>query len=375
MQESLERLRALRDQLKNTSFLNWDEVDIWGKKALPTIAKNWPEHLDEFKSLLKKPIYLGELRFGVRHPHPNDPRYLLFPERSLGAVGKLIEYERRNKQQRESEVDYRQNCENAHKKVLAFLDGIIHETKNSISMPAIVDQMNENSFKKILILAANPKNSTPLRLDQEVRDIDEGLRRAKQRDRFALTQKWAVRPRDVQRAILDLNPQIVHFSGHGVDEGGLALEDETGQAKLVSTQAIAGLFELFADQIECVLLNACYSEVQAEAIAHHIPYVIGMSKDVGDTAAIEFAVGFYDALGAGKSIEFAYKFGCSSIRMAGIPEDMVPVLKRRSDLALPVVEHGVDAQIPSEVAPAPLILDEPEGQVPIDLNESSLITQ
>ena len=143
MQESLERLRALRDQLKNTSFLNWDEVDIWGKKALPTIAKNWPEHLDEFKSLLKKPIYLGELRFGVRHPHPNDPRYLLFPERSLGAVGKLLEYERRNKQQRESEVDYRQNCENAHKKVLAFLDGIIHETENSAVRPATMTHVSD----------------------------------------------------------------------------------------------------------------------------------------------------------------------------------------------------------------------------------------
>jgi len=46
--------------------------------------------------------------------------------------------------------------------------------------------MNENSLKKILILSANPKNSTPLRLDQEVREIDEGLTRAKQRDRFEL---------------------------------------------------------------------------------------------------------------------------------------------------------------------------------------------
>lgn len=153
--------------------------------------------------------------------------------------------------------------------------------------------MRKNSRKKILILSANPKNSTPLRLDQEVQEIDEGLTRAKQRDRFELAQKWAVRPRDVQRAILELTPQIVHFSGHGVGEGGLAMEDETGQAKLVSTQAIAGLFELFADQIECVLLNACYSEIQATAIAQHIPYVIGMNQAVGDAAAREFAVGFY----------------------------------------------------------------------------------
>lgn len=192
---------------------------------------------------------------------------------------------------------------------------------------------NDSSVKKILILAANPKNSVPLRLDEEVREIDEGLKRAQMRDRFELEQKWAVRPRDVQRAILDFAPQIVHFSGHGVGEGGLALEDELGQAKLVSAGALAGLFELFADQVECVLLNACYSVLQAEAIALHIPYVIGMNQAVGDAAAREFAVGFYDALGAGRDIEFAYKFACNSIRMAGIAEHLTPVLLTKQDIA------------------------------------------
>jgi hypothetical protein len=192
---------------------------------------------------------------------------------------------------------------------------------------------NDSPIKKILILAANPKNSVPLRLDEEVREIDEGLRRAQMRDRFELEQKWAVRPRDVQRAILDFAPQIVHFSGHGVGEGGLALEDELGQAKLVSSSALAGLFELFADQVECVLLNACYSVLQAEAIALHIPYVIGMNQAVGDVAAREFAVGFYDALGAGRTIEFAYKFACNSIRMAGIAEHLTPVLLTKQDIA------------------------------------------
>jgi AAA-like domain/CHAT domain len=229
--------------------------------------------------------------------------------------------------------------------------------------------MNDNSVKKILILAANPKNSTPLRLDQEVREIDEGLTRARQRDRFDLKQKWAVRPRDVQRAILDLTPQIVHFSGHGVGEGGLALEDEEGQVKLVSTQAIAGLFELFADQIECVLLNACYSEVQAAAISQHIPYVIGMTQAVGDAAAREFAVGFYDALGAGRGIEFAYKYGCSSILMAGIPENLTPVLLKK--------ESTAEAGSLSTQHPVPSIVSSPTHELtpePSSMSASSLTT-
>jgi len=165
-----------------------------------------------------------------------------------------------------------------------------------------------------------------------VRDIGEGLQRAKHRDEFILEQKWAVRPRDIQRAMLDINPSIVHFSGHGTGDEGLVFEDEKGSTKLVDGEALAGLFELFAEQVECVVMNGCYSEVQAEAIAQHVNYVIGMKKAIGDKAAIEFAVGFYDALGAGKSVEFAHKFGCAAIRLAGIPEQVTPVLKKNPNI-------------------------------------------
>jgi hypothetical protein len=181
----------------------------------------------------------------------------------------------------------------------------------------------------ILFLAANPKDTARLRLDQELRDIGEGLQRAQKSEQFNLVQRWAVRPRDIQRAMLDLGPTILHFSGHGEGEAGLVFEDEIGYTKLVDGAALAGLFELFADQLNCVILNGCYTEVQAKAIAQHIPYVIGMNKAIGDKAAIAFAVGFYDGLGAGRDVEFAFKLGCAAIRMEGIAEHLTPVLIKK----------------------------------------------
>lgn len=183
--------------------------------------------------------------------------------------------------------------------------------------------------QKILILAANPQGTKRLRLDEEVREIHAGLQRAKKREQFVLEQRWAVRSRDILRAMVDFSPKIVHFSGHGAGDEGLVFEDETGGAKLVDGEALAGLFKLFAQDIECVVLNGCYSEVQANAITQHINYVIGMSKEIGDRAAIEFAVGFYDALGAGNTVEFAYEFGCAAIRLAGISEQLTPILKKK----------------------------------------------
>lgn len=168
----------------------------------------------------------------------------------------------------------------------------------------------------ILFLAANPKDTGRRRLDQELRDIENGLQRAQKRDRFDLKQRMAVRPRDIQRAMLDENPQIVQFSGHGEGEAGLVLENDSGYAQRVSGEALANLFALFAEQVQCVVLNGCYSEVQARAIAQHIPFVIGMNKALGDESAIIFSVGFYDALGAGRDIEFAYKLGCNAVQMS-----------------------------------------------------------
>jgi hypothetical protein len=183
---------------------------------------------------------------------------------------------------------------------------------------------NNAPIKTILILAANPKNTAPLRLDEEIREIGEGLRRANKREQYKLEQKLAVRSRDFYRAILDYQPQIVHFCGHGAGEEGIVLEDDTGKIAVVQTNALASMFKLFAKKgVECVILNACYSQVQAEAISQYVNYVIGMNRAVGDKAAVAFAVAFYDAIAAGYQLEEAYDLGCS--QMISFREQETPV--------------------------------------------------
>ncbi|MFH7024599.1 MAG: CHAT domain-containing protein [Heteroscytonema crispum UTEX LB 1556] len=184
-------------------------------------------------------------------------------------------------------------------------------------------------MKKILILSANPKNTEKLRLDEEVREIQASLKRAKNREQFEIVTEWAVRVDDLRHALLDYQPTIVHFSGHGSESNGLAFENNSGQMQVVSTESLARLFKLFQNTVECVLLNACYSEVQAEGIHQHINYVIGMNRAIGDKGAIKFSVGFYDALGAGRTYEDCFKIGCAAIDLEGIPESETPIIKLR----------------------------------------------
>jgi Protein kinase domain/CHAT domain len=203
--------------------------------------------------------------------------------------------------------------------------------KLSLSKGFIV--MNDHTdLKSILLLVANPKGTQSLRVQEEERDIKARLR-LEGYGKVPIHSSGATRTRDIYQAMLDFRPQIVHFSGHGAGQDGLVFEDVTGQEKLVSSEALADLFKLFSNRgVECVVLNACYSKFQAEAIAQHIDYVIGMSQSIGDRAAIEFSVGFYSALGAGESIEFAYQLGCNAIELEGIPEHLIPVLFRKGEV-------------------------------------------
>jgi hypothetical protein len=179
---------------------------------------------------------------------------------------------------------------------------------------------------KILFLAADPSDAARLRLGQELRDIRERLQLSKQRDRFLLESRESVRPGDITQSIHDVAPQIVHFSGHGTSTGELCFENILGKTQPIQPDALATLFELVAEQVSCVILNVCYSEAQAQAIAKHIPFVIGMNQPIGDNAAITFAVGFYKALGAGRSFEKAYRFAQVEMQLEGISENLTPVL-------------------------------------------------
>lgn len=200
--------------------------------------------------------------------------------------------------------------------------------------------------KTILILAANPENTSRLRLDREVREISDGLRRSQYRSHFQIEQRWAVQPRDIQRAMLELKPQIVHFCGHGEGKAGLVLQDAIGETKLVSSEALANLFRLFTDRVECVLLNACYAEAQADTIVQHINYVIGMKQAVRDDVAIAFAAGFYEGLGNGLSVEAAFEQGQQAIQKMLNPQGI-----NRKFILLNNLDHSPAVKLPDYFVP------------------------
>jgi hypothetical protein len=193
-------------------------------------------------------------------------------------------------------------------------------------VPSVSESRWENSIIGLLFVAANPQDSTRLRLDAEIREIDQALRLSEFRGRFDIEQHWAVRFRDLQSALLRHKPHIVHFSGHGTELSEIVLEDDQGHPYTVPPDVLARLFSLLKDNTRCVILNACYSEPQAEAIADHIDIVIGMRTAISDNGAISFAVAFYEALAYGRDVQTAFDLGCLRLSLEYPNEKDIPTL-------------------------------------------------
>ncbi|MEL6439087.1 MAG: effector-associated domain EAD1-containing protein [Cyanobacteria bacterium J06621_8] len=199
----------------------------------------------------------------------------------------------------------------------------------------------------ILFLSSNPHDTEKLRLNREIHEIEKALRQSKNREQFIFIPKVAVQIDDLQREIRQSKASIVHFSGHGVGDRGLVLENYTEKQDLVNNRAIADLFKLFEDRVECLVLNACNSEAQAKEISQHINYVIYTKKQIKDEAAIAFSIGFYEALGDGESFERAFEFGCNRIQLkiyknkSDRDRQLVPVFSEEEKTWIDLPQHEV----------------------------------
>jgi hypothetical protein len=223
---------------------------------------------------------------------------------------------------------------------------------------------------KILILSSNPRRD--LNLDREISDLTTALQRL---GKFEIRLGLGARSQQLPDLLTEHSPEFVHFCGHGAGEQGLVFQDENGRERLLSTEILARIFNTFADEINCVVLNACDSDRQAEAIVVYINYVVGMSQPILDQAALIFAVGFYKGLASEKSIDKSYELGCIAIQIwseensqstqsreyrkaeyAGeiaqlaqpnLPEHLKPVLRKKSMLLSSSAKINLVPEVPS----------------------------
>jgi hypothetical protein len=176
----------------------------------------------------------------------------------------------------------------------------------------------------ILFIAANPHTSNPLKLAEECAAIQRELKLVPHRDDFHFESRWAVSIDELMRHLNELDPSIIHFSGHGGGSSGVMLQDEQGQPQLVTARALSMMVEAAGHGVRVVLLNACYTAVQADVLRAKVDCVVGMAGAIGDDAARSFAIRFYGALGNRRSIGNAVAQGVAALAAKQLPDELLP---------------------------------------------------
>lgn len=180
----------------------------------------------------------------------------------------------------------------------------------------------------VAFFASDPGSSsaTRLALDEEARSIGEKIRSSQHRDSVELQTRWAVRPLDILQAVNELEPTVVHFSGHGSDDDELVLQDDKGQPKFVSKEAIVQTIAVSSDSVKLVVFNTCFSFNQAQEAVKHVDAAIGMNTTIGDESARVFSSQLYSAIGFGRSIRAAFNQAKAALMMESPGEAGTPNL-------------------------------------------------
>jgi len=203
----------------------------------------------------------------------------------------------------------------------------------------------------ILFLGSSPNQWQPLELTREFNELSRELD-ARCPSRFELHSRWGEPATSLPDLLDDYRPQILHFSGHGNELGGLVFEDEHGEPHTPAPETIAEVFAKSKGVVRCVVLNACFSEPQARLIAVYVDCVVGLHDRIADEDAIAFTQAFYSSIGRGLSLATAFDKATLQLSLRGTESPAV------------LIHRGASSELASMVL-LPSSVDSSHGASPV----------
>ena len=134
-----------------------------------------------------------------------------------------------------------------------------------------VNKLKEAKGKiNILFIASNPDiefidddgntvQQQKLKLEKEAREIHGSIQKSLKRNSISFEKRLATRVTDLLQFINEVNPTILHLSGHGTSDGKLVFQDNNDKPKLLSMDTLVELINASSDNLRLVVLNNCFS--------------------------------------------------------------------------------------------------------------------
>ncbi len=207
-------------------------------------------------------------------------------------------------------------------------------------------QTKIQSSLRFMGIVTNPTSLEKLRIEDEVRVIEEALRQ--QIDSQDIQVEWVKDPsrESIRQRVSEFQPHIIHFIGHGqfnvsTNESEFALSSESMSTDWYSAEQLKTLVQnspLCLAFVNCCDSAYSYAGFVQSLMQSGIPYAIGMAAGVYDQTAIKFAREFYKDIVIHGNILKAMTHGRRSIFNDAISEN--------GQWALPVLyTSSIDGQL------------------------------
>jgi hypothetical protein len=157
---------------------------------------------------------------------------------------------------------------------------------------------------KILFILSAPHQD--LSLDESYRKIEKAIQSSSDKRAVQIIPKFSSRIEDLIEALNKEQPDIIHFSGHGNEQGELIFTGDDIENKAISLSTLANLFKINKDNVKLIFLDACHSLVEADKLSQEIDYVIGMNNVIHEETASTFATSFYSSFVSNRTVKEAF---------------------------------------------------------------------
>lgn len=181
---------------------------------------------------------------------------------------------------------------------------------------------------RIAFLATNPSREASLRTDMEMRNLARALKGSPNRELVEARHIPAAEVDDLLDALNDFRPHIVHFAGHGGDSAVVfdnADADDDGGVD-IDFALVRRLVCATSAPPRMLVFTACDTVDGADIFLESIPFVVAMSDNVADAAAVVFTTRFYLALVAGQPLSVAVEQGGLALEVMQLPDATLPTL-------------------------------------------------
>ncbi|MEG4484992.1 hypothetical protein [Microcoleus sp. D2_18a_B4] len=204
--------------------------------------------------------------------------------------------------------------------------------------------------QKIMYIATHTPN---IGIAEELREIKTVIRGSN--SRFDLDSEYVTSVGEISDLIQQTKPvpQIIHICGEGKPDGTVEIPNPDNNKKIdrVKAEELAAFFSNATD-VNCVILNFCYSSEATRLIAQHIQCVIGVEGYIETTAAVEFSKNFYRYL-EGKvlnqgGIDQAFLKGrTAALPMTGDTDTYIKLTGSKPQPEIQMIEPAERSKVPA----------------------------